>query len=278
MNQAQKIYRLECGDCCLGFCGDSQVAYPLFIQVGSALSNYIKTRTRAEDITNVTSIIGSILNNLMASWELSTSDKAEEVKDTNILFAGWSWKFRRFEIGYFKSKDAIFNFHHSKTKLPHPWATEDAPLYFIGDYKEDYMKCLVEVLEQRHGKQTRKQKKKIVNFDYEPIEALAKLLSLDVEKCERPSIGGAPQLLKIYPFGNDLPIVLRMSAKEHYLLGRKLFDWEKTSFPILDLSKQEPVFFYPLAEVPTPEKLLRGVSIKNDAPSSALLDADDLQQ
>ena len=45
IDQAQKIFRLDRGDCCLGFCGDAQVAYPLFVQVGSALNNYIRTRT-----------------------------------------------------------------------------------------------------------------------------------------------------------------------------------------------------------------------------------------
>lgn len=53
IDQAQKIFRLERGDCCLGFCGDAQIAYPLFVQVGSALNNFIKTRTRAEDVTDL---------------------------------------------------------------------------------------------------------------------------------------------------------------------------------------------------------------------------------
>ena len=33
LDQAQKLFRLDRGDCCLAFCGDAQVAYPLFIQV-----------------------------------------------------------------------------------------------------------------------------------------------------------------------------------------------------------------------------------------------------
>ena len=43
-------------------------------------------------------------------------------------------------------------------------------------------------------------------------------------------------MLKLYPFGNSLPIVVRNSKDQHYLFGRRLFDWEKTEYPILDLT------------------------------------------
>ncbi len=60
MDQAQKVFRLERGDCCLAFCGDAQVAHPLFITVGSTLNNFIKTRSRAEDVTQVRYLIEQI--------------------------------------------------------------------------------------------------------------------------------------------------------------------------------------------------------------------------
>jgi hypothetical protein len=93
INQSQKIFQLDRGDCCLGFCGDAQVAYPLSVQLGSALNNFIKTRTRGADVTDVVNNVRGVLNNLISSWDISQSDKDEELKETKVLFAGWSWKF-----------------------------------------------------------------------------------------------------------------------------------------------------------------------------------------
>ena len=49
MDQTQKIFPLR-GDCALAFCGDADVAYPFFVQAASALNNFIRTRTRADDV------------------------------------------------------------------------------------------------------------------------------------------------------------------------------------------------------------------------------------
>lgn len=102
IHQTQKILRLQRGDCCLAFSGDAQVAYPLFIQVASSINAFIKTRTRAQDVTDMAPHILALLNNLVDSWDLPLIDKAEELATTRILFTGWSWKFGRFELGNYK--------------------------------------------------------------------------------------------------------------------------------------------------------------------------------
>lgn len=88
MNQAQKLFPLVRGDCCLAFCGDAQVAYPFFIQVATALDNHIKTRTRALDVTRLTSTIGKMLNKLIDAWDISKKEKLEQLATTRILVGG----------------------------------------------------------------------------------------------------------------------------------------------------------------------------------------------
>ncbi|WP_298280430.1 hypothetical protein [uncultured Bradyrhizobium sp.] len=263
IDQAQKIFRLDRGDCCLGFCGDAQVAYPLFVQVGSALNNYIRTRTRAADVTNVVDNVRWVLNNLIASWDISPKEKDEELAATKIMFAGWSWKFKRFDIGFFKYRNRSFEFHHQKARLGHPWNESQRSLVFIGDYEAEFRAALAEVLERRHGKQP-KTIRKAVNFDYEPIEALAQMLRRNKKDNTFPLIGGAPQLLKIYVHGNDMPIVIRQGTNEHFLLGRRLSEWEKTGYPILDLRDDTPHFLYPMAAIPVPQFLHETVEVIND--------------
>ena len=88
INQAQKLFRLERGDCCLGFCGDAQIAYPLFMQVGSGLNNFLKTKSRASDVTDIVNNIRMILNNLVDSWDLPDDEKFQELSSTMILVCG----------------------------------------------------------------------------------------------------------------------------------------------------------------------------------------------
>lgn len=270
INQAQKLFRLERGDCCLGFCGDAQVAYPLFVQVGTTLNNFVRTRTRAEDITDITDTIGRVLNNFIGSWDLPEVDKAEQLKSTKVLFAGWSWKHRRFDIGFFMADGCTFTFHHRKMRISHPWREARRSLVFVGDYEKEYRSALNDILELRHGVHLRQaEATKAVNFDYEPVEALHLLLQRASARADLPLIGGAPQLIKVYPHGNDLPIGIRTGVENHFLFGRRLFDWEKTSYPILDLTRDVPRILYPMAAIPLPAALQNGIEVRNDGVSAA---------
>lgn len=254
LDQAQKLFLLERGDCCLGFSGDAQIAYPLFMQVGSALNNFIKTRSRAADVTDVSANIEAILNNLVSSWDLKRSEKQQELETTNILFGGWSWMHRKFVIGVFRYDNNKFAYHQFKTRLPHPWKEKTRSLVFTGDYEKEYMEALDRILTDKHGKPPRSTKKE-VNFDYEPIEALNALLLENAVSKSLTAIGGAPQLAKVYSYGNSLPIVIKNHATDRFLLGRKLFEWEKTEYPILDLTRMPPEFIYPMSHIPVPGKL-----------------------
>jgi hypothetical protein len=71
-------------------------------------------------------------------------------------------------------------------------------------------------------------------------------------------------MLKIYAHGNDLPIVVRTDVDAHYLLGRQLFEWEKTSYPILDLTGDKVRFIYPITSIPLPTDLVSADQIGDD--------------
>jgi hypothetical protein len=90
-----------------------------------------------------------------------------------------------------------------------------------------------------------------------PWEALHSLLKDGHTKEDLPAIGGAPQLLKIYSHCNSLPIVVRVKKDNHFLLGRRSFAWEKTEYPVLDLTEGSPSFIYPLGHIPLPDQLKR---------------------
>lgn len=254
MDQCQKLYHLARGDCCLAFCGDTHVVYPLFIQFGSAIDNFIKFKTRATDVTDLVNSVRLILNNLVASWDIDDADKKAELDETKVLFAGWSWRFSKFKLGVFEFKSGSFEYSRARTKLPYPWKENSKSLIVIGDYKDVFLNNLSSALGVKYGPITGQEPKKI-DFDYEPISALSKLLLQSKKTDKMMLIGGAPQMLKVYPHANTLPIVIRFEEEEHYLFGRKLFDWEKTQYPILSLTSDEPIFHYPMASIPLPKSV-----------------------
>src|SRR5271165_897237 len=70
-------------------------------------------------------------------------------------------------------------------------------------------------------------------FDMEPFEVLRDI----IRSGRYPSIGGPPQLVKVYEHMNTLPFALywpnRASGKVA-ALGRPLMDYEVSSWPVLD--------------------------------------------
>ena len=256
LDQAQKIFPLERGDCCLAFCGDTQITYPLFMQVGSTINNFIKTKTRAEDVTKVAHLISQLLDQLVSSWDLPTADKYAELCHTKIIFGGWSWQNKRFDIGVFEYGSSGFKYVHPKMKLPHPWGETHRSLMFIGDYEAEYMASLVQILERRKAAVLEDERtgKRLVDFDFEPLEALNLLLQ-EARSGRFPAVGGAPQVAKVYSYGNSLPIVIRLSKQQHFLFGRKLFEWEKTEYPVLDLTESPLLMRYPKEQIPLPGEL-----------------------
>jgi hypothetical protein len=210
----------------------------LFVQVSVALDNHLRTSSRALDVTSLTGFIEKMLNNMIDAWKLPAAEKADDLAGTNILFVGWSWRYARAHIGIFKLEaNGRFKFHRAGVKLPHPWrAGSKADLFFLGDYKAEYFEKLKAILQRRFPAPPTKQNGKIVlQWDYEPVEALQALLRQpDIGNAR--AIGGAPQVVKIYPFARTLPLVVRTGRSDHFLLGRRLFSWEVTEYPILDLS------------------------------------------
>ncbi len=254
IDQAQKIMPLQRGDAALAFCGDSEVCYPFFVQASSAMNNFIRTRTRGSDVTETSTLLVNILNNLVDSWDAPLRYKRESLAMTRLLFAGWSWRRQRFSVGFFRFVDKKFVFQNSTNPVMRPWREKKPSLVVIGDYIEEYMRILGKILSQTNPV-TNRWTLKTIDLQYEPLEALSELLKLANENSILPKIGGKPQMLKIYPYSSILPIVIRSDDNKHYLFGRRLFEWEKTEYPIAAISPGRTEFIYPMSSIPVPSDL-----------------------
>lgn len=257
MDQAQKIFKLDRGDCCLGFCGDATLAYPFFIQAGTAINSYFKHHTRATDFSDLIHSVEDLLNSLYQCWDLGADEKFQSTKDTKIIFSGWSWKNKKYMSGLYKLEKSGFNFHKKNKSLPHRYCEKSKSLIFAGDYESDFSDTLQEVLDQKYSENRSSPLK--IDLDYEPLQALNLLLTR--KKVEHSAIGGAPQILKVYQFGSSLPL----AVQQHdgiYLFGRKLFDWEKTTFPIMKVDITDITTRYPMEDVSTTKAILCHQNLK----------------
>ena len=145
--------------------------------------------------------------------------------DVDFIFGGYSWREKDFRFWKLRAIGQGF-----LSKPPDHWGKEPDQwrIQFVGD--EDAIKYaklrLASLLKD-------KSKLPEGGFDMEPFEVLRDI----IRSGRYPSIGGPPQLVKVYEHMNTLPFALywpnRASGKVA-ALGRPLMDYEVSSWPVLD--------------------------------------------
>jgi hypothetical protein len=146
-----------------------------------------------------------------------------------FILGGYSWRKRQFEIWQLRYDKYLrkFTFHTISQGT-----TEDGrgnKIAFVGDAKvvKAAKRRLVALTFARHGYF------KKVPFDMEPFEVLRDMLRSN----EYSSIGGAPQMVKIYEHMNATPFGVYWPSKdsgEATMLGRPLLSYEKPNWAVLD--------------------------------------------
>lgn len=186
---------------------------------------------------------------------MGPTEKTKELATTRIFLGGRSAELKDFYLGYYVYVNGAFSFRRTPVTLEHPWRENKRSLIFLGDYEREYVGELKMIPQKRYPHAIERGPRVKFDFDYEPLEALCALLRRPNPEQTRTAIGGAPQLMKVYRYGNSLPFVIRTAPDQHYLLGRRLFSWEKTEYPILDLSLDPPKLLYPMLRIPLPTAL-----------------------
>ncbi len=224
-----KIFPLVRNDSVLAFCGDTSFAYPILLQLVNSVQNYGRATSREMDIVSLRphflKIIGSMCTQVT---DFPRGEHGIDPTDFKLLFAGYSSSQRDFKawMYYFDSTRREFNyralsFHRKKTK-------GTKPFLFMGDNVYEASRLLYRKLEQR-GKLVTGE------LDMEPLEVLLEMIESD----DFDSIGGPPQLVKVYPYANVLPInVLWPRENPRFVahLGRPLLNYEGSRYGCIDLN------------------------------------------
>ena len=221
-----KIAPLSRGDAAICFAGETYLAYPVMIQLQNALRLHPKSQNRATDLKDLKGYFLEVLNGMRAHMrELPSDPKAVGEQTTFFILAGYSWRDSEFLIWTLHFDPNINRF----TFRPASWWKGSDPrkkLALIGDATDEAKERLIARLRDSG-------KLESGGFDMEPLQVLRDMIRED----GHASIGGAPQLVKVYKHLNATPFGVLWpdsSSGARTLLGRPLLDYEISSFPMLD--------------------------------------------
>lgn len=227
-----KILTLPRNDTAICFAGDTGYAYPLIMQTYFASGEVQQGRDRAIDIVKFNGFILSQLNALQG--EVYYKADENDIAENEFILGGYSWIEKEFKIWryiYNKSDKAF-----QKQEFDYSYQERFGKIIFAGDKKGALNKELLAIINSKYGSNYEKYKDE--KFDMEPFEALVELLR---KTTDTDTIGGPPQLVKIYQHMNCRPIGVywpNMNEDNHLknrtLLGRKLFENEKCDYSFLD--------------------------------------------
>jgi hypothetical protein len=228
-----KLMMLPRSDCVISFAGSTFDAYPLMLQAHNAIAMFEMAVNRSLDIAHLKGHLIRVFNHSRTFiTNPPVGQKEPSPPDAIFMLSGYSWRKKRFEIWqlYFDHKLAKFTFRPAGSWQSHKKL--EKKIAFVGSEAAvaGAKSKLVEVL-----RQTDKLKDGAF-FDMEPFQVLRDI----IRSKEFPSVGGAPQLMKIYEHMNAVPFGIYWPDKvsrQITVLGRPLLDYEKVSWAVIDPDK-----------------------------------------
>ncbi len=219
---AQKVFPLPRGDSVLAFAGDTTHAYPLVTQTLNYILSYERAHSRAQDLGEFKGHLGRVVENMRKTF---TDVESGRQLTCDLLLAGFDWRSARFKSWRLSTTDQGVAEFQRLPNLASIGQTDGWSFLFYGDddAAREAKNRLLTHLNQRKSER---------RLDMEPFEVLSEIIQLD----EFDSVGGAPQLVKVFRHMNCLPYNIRCpSAKSPaFLFGPELLDYETNRFLLMD--------------------------------------------
>ncbi|OFX08708.1 MAG: hypothetical protein A2516_03355 [Alphaproteobacteria bacterium RIFOXYD12_FULL_60_8] len=233
---AQKVFPLTGLNAVISFAGDTALTLPVIHQIRASCENHAGTQSGATDINVVRDHVLNIINHMRDDIKNADPLLLEGMdRSANFILGGMSFvtgTFSQRVLRYNKSVGAFTAFKPKK-----PGKGPGFSMCFSGDYYMDFHERLGRLCEQRG----------INKFNFEPLEVLIDMLN---SGNDFPSIGGSPQLVKVYKHRNVLPYAFYWNHSDQrkvHLFGRPFLNYEQTTLPIIDPGNLE--ITYPLQHI-----------------------------
>jgi hypothetical protein len=226
-----KVFRLPRSDALVAFAGDTLWAYPIVFQTIATMDSNESSRSRYYDLASARGLAMRSMDAMMRSADAVTGGWHNV--ELEFLFGGWSWRDQEFLIWRLAWLRSERRMRHDRVK-----PSRLGKVRFIGTRDRDKTdptrevvgaakRRLSEILRSKHG-----QLSADIRLDMEPWEVLIDLL----RSGQYPTIGGPPQLAKVYRYMNTCIFAVRWPDGDGQvtLTGRELLGGEVTDAPVID--------------------------------------------
>lgn len=248
MDYCPKILTFSRSDCAICFAGYTGRAYAIMNQLSFAIEAHWPLRRRAMDLRKLRAHALKIFDSMIDSIETSIDELL--TPDVNFIFGGYSWINKEFDIwninydsniGRFISRSTLHAVTNSGAGKVFFGTSETAArtgnvdlgkIDFGGDQGGVARKMFEEYMNSRFD--SNPSLLDSYKLDMEPLEILRDMLR-DSKKAH--TIGGAPQIVKVYQHMNALPVAIYWPDKrsgQAFLYGRPLLGYENVDSWILD--------------------------------------------
>jgi hypothetical protein len=247
-----KVITLPRSDCAISFAGYTGNAYPLLHQLAYAISAHGPLMRRGMDIRQLRGHALQIFNGMADGIQADLLVRGAELAspDATFIFGGYSWVSKSFEfwqLAYdesllrFKANTPLYALTNSRARKLF-WTVSGrhggpnqclGRIAFAGDQGAEAQLRLTNLLTTRF----QEAEDSLIDswkFDMEPFEVVRDMLR---DSSKATTIGGAPQILKVYQYMHTAPIGVywpnRMSNRISFL-GRSLLDYENIDYWVMD--------------------------------------------
>ncbi len=227
-----KIFDLGRGDSLIAFAGDTADAYPLMQQLQTAIKMHPQLLDRSIDLTELKGHVLRIFNSM---WESITSlpvgiDQPDPAQ-ARFIFAGYSWRLESFKIWELNFNKSSGTFVLREASMHRKRLGGNKYFSFIGDNVKKAKYCVYEKLRNTNRMRAK-------GLAMEPFEVLVEF----IRDQSMPSIGGPPQIYKVYRHLNTLPYNIywpNKAARTIAFGGRILLPYERNKFLAFDADTHE---------------------------------------
>jgi hypothetical protein len=222
-----KILDLGRGDAVIAFAGSTANAYPLMLQLQTAVKMHPKIRSRAYELTNLKGHVLRIFNSMWSS--ISNLPMGQDIPDpaeVKFILAGYSCKCQAFKIWtvYFHDHTNEFRFREASSHRKKGGGNKY--FAFIGDDANLANERTYDLLRSRKRIEP-------AGMLMEPFEVLLEYIRDE----RKPYIGGCPQIFKVYNHLNTLPYNIYWPDRNSGTVafgGRVLLPYERNEYLAID--------------------------------------------
>ena len=240
-----KILTLPRSDCAIAFAGYSGAAYPMMQQLWLAIDSHAPARRRSLDLTSLKSHALKVFDAMAA--EIRVSAHCRGAVDTfpgaEFLFGGYDWIKKDFEIWSIRYNEKLGKFvaHPPQTLV----FTEEAKRYALKQSRRPRRGVVIGRVAFAGDQAPLAREKFLHRFhsyldvvpskiDWEPFEVVRDMLR---EPGRSETIGGPPQLLKVYQYMDTTVQGVFWPNKKNgriHLQGRPCLGYERMERFVMD--------------------------------------------